>query len=446
MVNPDRLKNLILSCVKIFAIVVFSLLAIALTLSQTGAPPQGGDMSRKSDQPPGWKDVDRLISEQKLEEASAATEKIRLAAQKAGNQEEWTRALIKEVQLRIALHGYETAVRFLKEQSWPEGSLNRAALNLFYAHSLVAYYRAYSWEINQREKVETRGAVDLKAWTKDQIFAEAQKAYELVWQQRVALGKEPIARLAEYLDRNTYPQGIRDTLRDAVSYLYVELLSDTSMWRPEESNEVYRLNLKDLLAVNTIVGRNDSFLLDPSVHPLMKICRILGDVETWHAENAQRGAALEARLERLRRLHASFTEGSDRALILQDLEKRLPEYRQVDWWAMGKALQAEFIQAQDDSQKLVHARSIAQEGYKAYPDAIGGKRCYSILKNIEAPLFGLASMTTDGPGKRSVEVNHKNLAMLYFRAYPYDVERRLETARDYNLLPNGRELQGILRT
>ena len=78
--------------------------------------------------------------------------------------------------------------------------------------------------------MDTRGAVDLKAWTKDQIYAEAQKAYEEVWKQRAALGAEPLARFGDFLERNNYPAGIRSTLRDAVSYLYVELLSDDSLW------------------------------------------------------------------------------------------------------------------------------------------------------------------------------------------------------------------------
>ena len=49
--------------------------------------------------------------------------------------------------------------------------------------------QAYSWEINQREKVESKGAVDLKAWTRDEIVAEARAAYLEVWAEREALGR-----------------------------------------------------------------------------------------------------------------------------------------------------------------------------------------------------------------------------------------------------------------
>jgi alpha-2-macroglobulin len=415
----------ILAFVAPLAVVAVS---IALTWSQ--------NVSKPTNKPTAWQEVERLISEQKFEEASAAVVKIRDAARAAGNQDEWTRALVTQIQLRTGLHGYETSVRELKEQPWPTGLLNRATLNLLYAHSLVTYYRGYSWEINRREPVQSSGPVDLKAWTRDQLFAEARKAYDEVWKQRAELGDRPVGRLSEYLNRNNYPDSVRGTLRDAISYMYAELVSDTSFWRPEESNEIYRLNLKSLLASGA-----QAPLLDPAVHPLRKVVSILDDLESWHASAGRQEAALEARLERLRRLQSSFSDEGDRTEILRDLESRLPNFRGVPWWSMGQLTRAEFVQAQPQTGKLVRARAIAEEGWKAYPDSIGGKRCLHLVKSIEAPDFTIASMSVDGPRRRSVEVSHKNISTLYFRAYPYDLESRLGAARDYNLLPNEQEQQ-----
>src|SRR5512138_2800079 len=130
----------------------------------------------------------------------------------------WTKALVTVTQLRIGLHGYETAVRRLREEPWPEGSLARAQLSLLYGHALVTYQRAYSWEVGQREKVESKGVVDLKAWTREQILAEALKPALDVWGMRETLGKEPVSSADLVLDPNDYPKEIRGTLRDAVSY------------------------------------------------------------------------------------------------------------------------------------------------------------------------------------------------------------------------------------
>ena len=443
MQNPFHFRQMIL---KFVASVPLASLVLALSLSQTGQQSAVRPQTQVTTAADRWKQVDRFVSEQKFEAALKEVEAIRDAARQSGNQDESTRALIKAVQLRIGLHGYETAVRFLKEQPWPAGELNRSVLNLFYARSLVTYYQAYSWDINRRERVESKGTVDLRSWTRDQIALEAQKAFDEVWKLRVELGREPIGRLAEYLSPNNYPPGIRGTLRDAVSYLFVEFLADSSLWTPQESGELYRLDLKALVTGGQSGDNLGARLLDPAVHPLLKIGYILDDLEAWHAANKRPEAALEARLERLRRLHASFSDSHDRDLVLADLEKRLPGYRSYPWWAVGKATHAEFIRASGEHGNLVSARSVAEQGWKAYPDSIGGKRCLYVVRSIEAPGFAVESMATDGAHRRSIDVTHRNLRTLYFRAYPIDLENRIRTARDYNLLLNHDEQQTLIKS
>src|SRR4029079_3472653 len=130
--------------------------------------------------PVSWAEIDRLIDEQKLEQASQEVLKVLAAARKAGDEENWTRALTRAPQLRIGLSGFETAVRFLKSEHWPSATIPHTALNLFYAHALVLYAQAYSWEIGQRETTEAPqgpAALDLKLWTREQIFTAAEAAY-----------------------------------------------------------------------------------------------------------------------------------------------------------------------------------------------------------------------------------------------------------------------------
>ncbi len=392
-----------------------------------------------------WKEIDRLVGEQKLAEAATLAAELRAAAQAAGDNAGWTRGLVSEVQLRIGLHGYETSVRFLKEQPWPPDARSQAVLDLFYGRSLVTYLQAYSWEINQREQVESRQAVDLKAWTRDEIFARAVAAYAEVWAQREALGRENVSELAEYVEPNNYPAGIRDTLRDAVSYLFVELLADTSLWTPEDSNELYRLDLAKLIGGHA-GAVEAAALTDASVHPVMKLCAILDDLESWHARGGAREAALEAYLERLRRLNGSFTEDADREAIRGALAKRLDGERRAPWWSMGTSLLAELTRDGAGADRLVRARAIARKGAEAYPDSVGAQRCQAIVGGIEQSDFSLAVMASDGAGKRSLAVTHKNLARLYLRAFAVDLVKRVETAKDYNLLPAWREVEEIVRT
>jgi len=397
-----------------------------------------------------WKEVDRLIGEQKFEAAAALATQIREKAAARRDEEEWTRALVKEVQLRTGLHGYETAVRFLKEQPWPAGERARDVLSLFYAQSLTTYYQAYSWEINQREKVDTKGQVDLKAWTRDELYAEAQKALLEVYGHRENLGHEPVKALAEYLDPNTYPEGIRPTLRDTVSYLFAGLLDDTSFWTPKQSNELFSLDAAALLSRTGPAPwweRGEEVkdpLADPSAHPLVRACAVLADLEAWHAGRGDREAALEARLERLRLLNGHFTREEDRALIRKDLTDRLPAYRGVPWYAMGLSVLAGFTEDEEAPDALVRARALAVEGYKAYPSSPGGECCNAIRARIDAPSYDLEAMGSDAPSKRSIRIRHKNLGSLTLRAVPFDLLERIARARDYNLLPRWDEAKVLL--
>jgi alpha-2-macroglobulin len=422
-------------------------LAVALALAALMVPGSAKTTMQQASPSPkpqavaaeGWKDVERLIGEQKMEEARRLVATLRESARAAGHDDEWAKALITEVQLRTSLHGYETSVRFLKEEPWPKGARARTALNLFLGRSLVTYVHAYSWEIAHREQIATKGVLDLKSWTKDQIVTEATRAYAEVWEGRAGLGEEPVAALGEYLLPNNYPPRIRGTLRDAVSYLFVELLADTSLWRADHAAEVYRLDLGALLR-----GAAKTPLDDPSIHPLVRICAILDDLESWHAEAGRREAALEAGLERLRRLDASFADPSDRAKIRADLESQLSPLRGVEWWSMGQAELAEMVKAAAEPDSLVRAHALAEEGRRAYPHSLGGERCLSIEKTIEAPDYSLAAMAADSPRRRSIEVTHRNLAKLYFRAYALDIFKTIEGARDYNLLPESEEMRKMV--
>ena len=390
-----------------------------------------------------WKELERLVSEQKFEEAAGKAGKIREAARASGDEANEAKALVREVQLRTALHGYETSVRFLKDQPWPQGLIPRTTLRLFYAQSLVTYAQAYGWEIGKRERVSSTGAVDLKAWTRDEIQAEAVRAYVEVWKDREALGHVPVNAVAEFVEPNNYPKEIRGTLRDAASYLFAALLADTSGWRPEQSNGVFSLDAKLLIAGDAGASKLVK-LDDPAVHPLLKLGAVLDDLEAWHAGGGEKEAALEARLERLRRLDAALTDAGDKAAIRKDLAAKLPPYAGVPWFSMGKAQLADFTRGEDKPGNLVRARTLALEAIRAYPKSLGADRARSIVGQIEAPDWSMAAMAADGPGRRSIEVTHRNLPVLYFRAYAVDLEVRIVRAKDYNLLPQGKELDDLV--
>jgi alpha-2-macroglobulin len=413
-----------------------------------GVDPSSSSSSRQSatSDRPDRKRVDQLINEQKFEEAATEAGRIREAARHAGDETLWTWALIKEAQLRTALHGYETAVRFLKEEAWPASPVNRDMLDLFYARSLVTYYRSYSWEINRRERVEAAGPINLKSWTRDQLFGEAWTALMHVWKDRDRLADRRAKEYPDFWEPGDYPAGIRDTLRDSVVYLVARLLADTTFWTPRQSNETYLLNLDRLLTSAVDASSAATVLDSATAQPLEKLSALLAEHAQWSRRAKRPEAALGARLALFEAFHGAFSGDADRTLIRERLAGLLPEYRRHPWWAMGQALLAEFTREEDAPDGLVRARAIALQGAGAYPLSPGGQRCDAVVKGIEAAEFSVEAMKNDTAGKRSILVTHRNLERLYFRAYSFDFVASIKTSKDYNILPGQKEAQAALES
>lgn len=397
-------------------------------------------------QGPDWDELKRLVEEQKLGEAAVLAERLREQAQGKQQQDEWAQALVREVQLRAGRQEIETAVRLLRSQKWPDAPLPRLLVELYYAHSLLEYLQRYSYEIRQRERIATTAGsskapaeIDLKAWSYEQIIAEAQRALAHLWQQREALGGTPIAALAPFVQSNNYPAEVRGTLRDALTYLLVGLLVDTAHWRPEQ-NDLYRFDIAALLRGDPLQAQAAS-LDDQAVHPLLRAMLALDDLESWHRRSGRHAAALEARLSRYAHLRqlldASFI--SERTAIRKDLAVRLadPALQQVPWRAMGLAALARMMREDlADSDGPMRAYELAVQGQNAFPGTPGAAACQSLAAELTTPHFALASMLVDAVDKPSLQVTHRNLSVLHLRAYAVDFAQLLALADTDALLPD----------
>ncbi len=370
-----------------------------------------------------WKQTSKLIEERKYQEAESKFDAIRKRAMAEKDEPAWAHALIHQAQLKARLQASEIAVQFLKEQQWPTGTKWQAALQLYYTYALTNYLKAYRWEISQREKTVSQNKIELKAWTQEQILAEVLTSYSKIWSAREYLGGISIEQF-EFLTPNTYPREIRGTLRDAVSYMIVETLVDTSLWAPKEQNDLYEQNLTLLLDPPIPQTKNILTVEAKDLHPIQRASFVLKDLEQWHTSRGEKEAGLEAYLTRARILRGSFNKEEEKALLRRHLEQTLPAYRSFPWWSMGQAALASMYET--DLNHLVAAYQIAEEGYQAFPQSLGGKACLSLMGLIKQPQFSLSTMRNDGIGKRSIELLYKNMERVYFRAYEIDPRKYLD--------------------
>jgi uncharacterized protein YfaS (alpha-2-macroglobulin family) len=382
-----------------------------------------------------WKTITGLEKKQQYNAAIPIVEEILAYAKGKADGPLWAKALVKRVVLENVLHGYETSIRLLLDNPWPGETSSRALLNFYTANMLFNYYQNYSWEINRREKIGGQLPQDIKAWTGEDVFREADEHFHQAWLQRNTFGKEKVSTFPDYILAGNYPGKIRKTMRDVLVYQWVDFLRNTTTWQPQSLQEKYKLPLTELLKTPSQkpVENNESFQVrDPALHPLKKIVEILNEQHLWYEQANDPESSFEALLVKIDCLIPHFTKAGDKAEIAQAYRGLLQNYKNTGWWAHGQYQYASFIQSQGDA---VTAHQLAKAGYEGYPGTTGGQECLSLMKAIEAPAFSIQAMANDRSKVPSIQITHTNLNRLYFRVYRMNVhfnENMNDKAFDFN--------------
>ena len=390
-----------------------------------------------ANQPVSDQDIDTLISNQKYAEALKRVQEKIEDSKSSKKDREWAKLIVKEAMLKIGLHGYETAVKELRAREWPKDPVAHAMVSLVYARSLQIYGQSYSWEIRKREKVSGKESFDLKTMTMGEIYQEAFAGFEKAWKIREALGKLKRNELPEIITPNNYPEDVRGTLRDTLTYIVAAFLNDTSGWSPEESNSTYALDANDLLE------KSQKFnLTDTKVHPFRKMAFVLNDLNQWHESKGRSEAALEAKLELYRHMWQQLTSLSAKKKIRESLEKTIARQKSNKWVSMAYATIADFLRSESEEPK---ALAMAKTGASLFPKSPGASKCRDIVNDIELPSLALEGMNIDMGPRRSLGVNYKNLEKVYFRSFKIDFKSFIRSTKDYSLRPGWRELEPYLK-
>lgn len=384
-----------------------------------------------------WAPISKLISEQKYKAAKETLEKNK--EDFVTNDKDWTIYIIQTQRLTMALGEAENSVEAFKTQDWPKSMSSNLLLELYYAQSLLNYYETYSWEINNREKVVSDKKLDLKKWTKAQIFTEIQKSLNSVYKKRAELGETKNDFFNAFIRSGNYPENIRGTLRDTLTYLYVDFLKNSQFWSAKEENEKTLLKLSSLLKKSA-----EKNALKNGAHPLQRINTILTDLENWHWKNDRIGGLIEARLEMVRVLKSHFNEDHYKKQMSEFLKDYLRDYKIDSWWSEGYYLRSELISEMSEPEALIKAIAIAKEAVKAHPKSIGANRANTLINNISQPQMSLQLLHWDTTGKKTITLKYKNWKNAYFRIYPFDPVKFFLNEKN-EVLPSMKKMYEVLK-
>ena len=160
----------------------------------------------------------------------------------------------------------------------------------------------------------------MKTWTTQEIFNEAFHSFNALWKIRTQLNSLNKSEFTDLITPNSYPDKIRESVRDTLSYLFVNMLNDSTAWSPEQANDYYQLNLNDM--IHGIFTQAPD-LNSEKIHPIQKMAFILEDLRSWNEQKLNVQGALEAKLALYRILHSRFSGEQDRDKLTNELKKLL---------------------------------------------------------------------------------------------------------------------------
>jgi uncharacterized protein YfaS (alpha-2-macroglobulin family) len=391
-----------------------------------------------------WSNIYKLIDEQKFTQALKEVEGQLKEYILKKDVKNWTIALLTKQNLLNGLHNVEKSVNEFKKASWPKDLSSQILLNLYYAQTLRNYYQYNSWEINKREKVLTKNKLDLKKWTKNEIFSAIQNSLLTIWERRHEMSAVKTNQFKAYISEGTYPRKVRGTIRDSFTYFFTAFLEDTSFWSAKHTNEKSLLSLKELFKINGEFS-NKKNLSNPDISPILKISSILSDLERWHWKNDRLEGLMEARYEKVRVYKKHYVQREHKKELDLNIRDFIRDFKINSWWSEGMYLRAQLVQGMGHNTANIEARNLAIAGSKVFPDSLGGKRCQSIVESIEGPFISMSSMKFDQAKKRSIEVNYKNWEHIYFRAYAFNHEEFLLKQKDYSIYPRSNQIEDIVK-
>ena len=288
------------------------------------------------------------------------------------------------------------------------------------------YAQTYSWEIGKRERVESPDRSTSRPGRASRSSREARAGVRLASGRSARRSARcPSGASPSTSSRTTIPTDVRGTLRDAVSLpLRRPARRTRPAGRPAQSNDVCLLDARRRCSRRRgAVARHGS-----SIRPCTRSRGSSRSSATWRAGTPPAGRPRppsRRAWSALRRLHAAFTEEPDaRARSARTSRRGFPPSVTSIGGRWGRPQLALFRQTEDAPDNLIRARERGARGVAGLPEVRRRRNCCNslIVQRSRRRTTQLAAMSSDGPDRRSIELTHKNLASLSFRAYAIDLE------------------------
>ncbi|MCZ2340558.1 MAG: hypothetical protein LC104_02030 [Bacteroidales bacterium] len=370
-----------------------------------------------------WKKVEQAENKGLPKSAIAELEPIIASAMRDKAYPEALKAISKKIALEGVIQG-----------NHPEERITRLAAEIAQApaemrpmmHAILAnwywhYFQHNRWRFMQRTQTAAADGTDIKTWSLPRVFQEIDKQFTIALEHEKTLKATPVSAYAALLQKGTVSDVYRPTLWDFLAFNALAFYTASEQagaqpedaWEPEAGGPILA-PLNDFLKWNPNPSDTTSRKL--------KAVRLYQNLLAFHHDDQDRTAQLDADLHRLQfGYNAAFgPEKSGRyKAALQDYIAKWGDHE------LAAVARFRFATLLNEEGEKVEAKKQAEEGVQAFPESYGGRLCFNLIKQIEAPYVELVTERIWAKPLPPVRVKYRNVTTLHFRAYKADWMQRI---------------------
>ena len=345
-----------------------------------------------------------------------AIEHLKEFIPKALKKEEYglaMKGICKQLVLEANIQGDkpEEKVTRLTEEIGKAPELLRPLLKLVLAQWYWQYCQANRWRFSQRDPTAQLADADFTTWDLPRLLDKIDELYTEVLSHEEQLKSITMEMFTDFFEEGSVPMSYRPTLYDFAAFSAIAFYQDGDQIR-NEPEDAFELDAdSDAFAQ---AGDFIDYLPETTdtSSPILKAMKLYQGLLGFHINDSSKEAFVDADINRLIFIKAySFGEDKSDHYITR-LSEIAETYPSIPLSSLAYYYWAQELYAQDN---FVEAHNVAQEGATQHPDSYGGKRCQSLLGQIEAREIDLKSEYSITPSYAEVRIDYRNITKVHLR-------------------------------
>jgi hypothetical protein len=369
-----------------------------------------------------WKEVDEAMAKRRPETAVAKLGPIIEAALKEGAWGEAVKAIGRRIQLEAQREGGrgEARIRRMDAEIARAPAEMVPLLETIQANWFWQYFQQNQWRFMQRTATEGSPGDDFTTWDLPRLFGEIDRRFQRALAAEVQLQRIPLGEFDSLLERGNVSDRYRPTLFDFVAHEALAFYTSGGQVaaKPQDAFELQADgpifdSLERFSGWDVVREAGEANRESPQVRALELYQRLI----RFHGRDAGSAALVDVDLARLTYGWNQGVGESKRARYVAALRVFVDRWADDEVAALALYEWANMVRSDGD---WVQARELAMRGMRTHPESPGGRRCYNLVQEIEAPSLSLATERVWNEPWPAVEVRYRNLTNAHFRVVAWD--------------------------